>query len=368
MPPQGSFSRIAGFPQRPVNSCCRVDHLSPTETRRFLDVAPGSLQRSVVYRLNSLAQACDERVSRLQYVRKLGQGSFGIVLLCRGIFNGREIDVAVKELHAGSIGRQTRAEVDNEARLALRMGRLGAGPVVYDLFFAEIVDGRRRAIFQYVLMEPFAASAASVLRSSWRQLGLSRRAVVEAVVPAMLAVMRRHLQAGVHCYDVKPGNFVVRRTMHGSVEVKMIDFGFPHCIIKGEKDCRRAACGRLAANDEPLFLSLCAQVLHMARHDAGRALKAVVMQAAESDHVWRSRGRMRARVIAEYERNEDFRWNYNWYVNGTELSKAGTDRTLALKRQFEADIAPSVVARPAQAQSSGNKAARRNPVRAVRAL
>lgn len=376
MPPPGSFSKTRGFATRPANSRCRVDHLSPAERSRFLDVAPGALQTSVVYRLNALARVCDERVSQLRYVRKLGQGSFGIVLLCRGVFKGVEIDVAVKELHAGSIGKQTRAEVDNEARLALRMGLLGAGPAVYDLFFAEVTDGRRRAVFQYVLMEPFAASVSSVLRSNRRELGLSRSAVVAAVVPAMLAVMRRHLEAGVQCYDVKPGNFVVRRAGAG-VEVKMIDFGFPHCNIEREKDCTRAACDHTPPGGKALFVCLCAQVLHMARRDAGRALDAAVMRAAEGDRVWRERGRLRASVLAEFGRNEDFRWNYNWYVNGA--TSAGDEQRLA--RQFEADIAPLPAARrparrPARPEREGGTAAkgsaskkgpRRNPVRAARA-
>ena len=111
----------AGFPSRPVNSQCKLDHLTDTEKRRFLDVKPATLQESMLFRLNKLAGVCDERVSQLKMVRKLGQGSFGLVLLCRGMFKGREIDLAVKELHAGSIGSQSPKEVDDEAKLALRM-------------------------------------------------------------------------------------------------------------------------------------------------------------------------------------------------------------------------------------------------------
>jgi hypothetical protein len=316
-----AFSAPAGFPSRPVNSQCKLDHLTDTEKRRFLDVKPETLQESMLFRLNKLAGVCDERVSQLKMVRKLGQGSFGLVLLCRGMFKGREIGVAVKELQAGSIGSQSHQEVDDEAKLALRMSRLGAGPTVYDLFHASLPTKKGTATFQYVFMEPFDFSVGDALQKT-TVFGVPRKKFIAAVVPAMLAALGRHLEAGVTCYDVKPGNFVVRQAPGKGgqlkVDVKMIDFGFPHCDIKGEKDCSRTRCSGLDKPRQVVFVLLAAQTLFMVREEVSRAQAYDVMKAAEKDTIWRRRAGLAGAAMAELERNKMLLETYTWYKTGSQ--------------------------------------------------
>ena len=373
-----AFSAPAGFPSRPVNSQCKLDHLTDTEKRRFLDVRPASLVDSMLFRLNKLAGVCDERVSRLKMVRKLGQGSFGLVLLCRGMFKGREIDLAVKELHAGSIGSQSPKEVDDEAKLALRMGRLGAGPTVYDLFHASLPMNKGTATFQYVFMEPFDFSVEDALLKT-TVFGAPRKKFIAAVVPAMLAVMRRHLEAGVTCYDVKPGNFVVRPAKGKAgkklgVDVKMIDFGFPHCDIKGEKNCSHIKCSGLGPSREVLFVLLAAQVLFMVREDVPRAQGFDVMNSAEKDKTWHRRASLAGAAMVEFSRNRMLLHTYNWYKTGERENKRNRALLLMLddiwldKHQEEAAFEAYHDRKPASRKTVSRKTASAVPRRSSTGL
>ena len=332
----------AGFPRRPVNSQCKIDHLSTQERHRFLDVKQSSLVSSMMFRLNTLASFCDERVSNLKMVRKLGQGSFGIVLLCTGSYKGRQINVAVKELHAGGIGKQSKKEVEEEGKLGLRMGKLGSGPVVYDLFYASIaLKAKGQAIFQYVLMEPFDTSVSGLFKRGGPTFGATRAQIISAVVPETLKALRLHLEAGVKCYDVKPGNFVCR-PVNGKgkklqLEVKMIDFGFPHCNIKRERTCDKVKCD-LDASDEPTFILLCAQVLFMMREDVSRTEALAVMKAAEQNSVWHRRASLADAAIKEFQTNRMLRSTYNWYRNGDESSPRGKKAAEFLLKQLLDDL------------------------------
>lgn len=83
-------------------------------------------------------------------------------------------------------------------------------------------------------------------------------------------MLRRHLAAGVECYDIEPGNFVFRVDPRaGSVEVKMIDFGIPHCLTGRERNCARATqCAVLDPRGRVLFVALAAQLLFSSRATA----------------------------------------------------------------------------------------------------
>jgi hypothetical protein len=330
--PTTAFSAPAGFPSRPANSQCKLDHLTSKEKHRFLKVKPET--ESMLFRLNKLAGVCNERVSELKVVRKLGQGTFGLVLLCDGMFKGRKISVAVKEMHAGSIGIQTHEEVDKEAKLALRMSRRGAGPTVYDLFYASLSVGHLEATFQYVFMEPFDYSVHQALGME-SVFGVSKAEFIAAVVPEMLAALRRHLEAGVKCYDVKPGNFVVRlapdtKADRLKVDVKMIDFGFPHCDITREKNCSRTNCKGLDSSTEVLFVLLSAQVLFMAREKSNMINN--VMKAAEKDYDWNRRVGLVQAAMDEFAKNRMLSATYNWYKNGRHGAPTGDSQRKVLKQ------------------------------------
>jgi hypothetical protein len=295
----------------------------------------------MIFRLNKLASACDERVSDLRAVRVLGDGLYGCVLLCRGVLKGREIAVAVKETYAGSIGEQERAHVDEEARLALRMGRIGAGPAVHDLFYAEIPTPRGPAVFQYILMEPFPSTLGPALHAREPVFGATKRQFVVAVAPEMLKALRRVHEAHVECHDAKTTNLVVRRRpgRRLRLEVKMIDFGLPHCDISREKDCAREKCRGLRADRRPVFVLMCAQVLFLARGDLSRADAAALMKSAEQVVEWRDRAQVAGKALVEIRRNESIAHTYHWYKNReSRLSKKALDRlTLQVLRDLRLD-------------------------------
>lgn len=318
------------------NNRCNA-RLTPQQVARFAGAEPA-------YRLEALAGQCQQRVTDLRPVRKLGAGTFGTVLLCTGRLDGREVRVAVKETRAGAAGEQTYKEVDAEVRLAARMAEIGSGPRIFDMYYVTVLMQRasrssrsKAAVYQYLVMEAFDGSLASLF-SEKGQYGAPKEKLVQAAVPAALAVLRRHLEAGVECYDIKPGNFVFRVTTGRGVEVRMIDFGVPHCELDRERDCSRAgACARLDPRGRDVFVILAAQLLALTRLDLGgeqAPLALVAMRAAEEEPAWRARAGIVDAVLAEFQRNESARYNYEWYrFHGKNV---GTARLLS---QFRADLA-----------------------------
>ncbi len=124
-------SSVKGFPQRPVNSRCRVDHLSPAETSRFLDLAPGTLQESVVYRLNAL----EDKVSgtELDLILARNKGRAGLTSSETTSWErprSRFLDVAPGTLQESVVDRLNALEdkasgTELDLRLARNKGRAG---------------------------------------------------------------------------------------------------------------------------------------------------------------------------------------------------------------------------------------------------
>jgi hypothetical protein len=262
------------------------------------------------------AMDCGHVVSSLRVIKKLGEGTYGVVSLCEMEHGGRKVTMAVKETRAGAAGKQTFAEIDKEARLAYRMSKIGAGPKVYHLYYIKFPwkkgGENMDAVFQYIFMEAFDGSVAQYLYDYHNQ---DQTAQIVSVVDKSLNALRRHLEAGVKCYDVKPQNFVYRIEPYGNVTVRMIDFGFPHCDIGSERKCaNEKSCKRLNEDHYAIFVCEAAQFLFMARSQGRRHGRAeLIMKAAEKNKSWHNRYKILSRVLMEFKRNKEIRRNYAWY-------------------------------------------------------
>lgn len=264
---------------------------------------------------------CGETVKSLKILKKLGEGTYGAVHLCEMSVDGEKVKVAVKETRAGIVGSQTSKEVAEEAELAYRMSRIGAGPRVYHVYAIKFPYKDGQAVYQYIFMKAFAGNLRQFLSSN------PSHKDVMAVIPKALTALRRHLEAGVECYDVKPLNFVYERTAH-STTVRMIDYGFPHCTIENERRCvSESSCKNLSKRARELFVALAAQFLFQARSASYHP--EWVTEAAERNRAWHEREKVAAAVIEGFEKNKLLRSNYQWYKGA---------RTMSLNQNFQADL------------------------------
>lgn len=256
---------------------------------------------------------CGNVLEKLVVGKRLGEGSFGTVYSCKLNVGGKIVALAVKETRAGVIGEQNIDEVGDEAELAYRMARLGVGPRVYDIFAIKFHYPRMKGmvVFQYILMR---ALAAGNLETFIHKQPPKKQ--IMAVVPQALRVLRKTLEAGVECYDVKPANFVyeiVKEEKKVKTVVCMIDFGFPHCETDRERKCvsEHSCRGLRGKRQRVLFVALATQLLFQLRRNSKHP--EWVAEAAGRDRVWYSRDKIVPAVIEEFKRNKHLRNEYQWY-------------------------------------------------------
>lgn len=116
-----------------------------------------------------------------------------------------------------------------EFRHTLKASQLGVGPLVYDAFYAKHSDDEWPSGL-YMILERFPYDLDKVLtrRPRLRELALRHKDALGAAIVDCLAKLADQLLV---CFDLKPGQLLVRFPEDGAarVEVRICDFGREFC-------------------------------------------------------------------------------------------------------------------------------------------
>jgi tetratricopeptide (TPR) repeat protein/predicted Ser/Thr protein kinase len=172
------------------------------------------------------------RIGGCRVVRRLGEGSFGVVHLCRQE-RPVERDVAIKVLRPGAGDRRTLQRFATERQALATLNH----PSIAQVFDAgELPDGRPYVVMEYVAGLP--------IREHCERNALSCEQRLRLFLQFGRGVAHAHARGIVH-RDLKPANVLVADGDDGPL-VKIIDFGIAKALhTTPVEDAQRTDPGRV---------------------------------------------------------------------------------------------------------------------------
>ena len=170
-----------------------------------------------------------------QVFKKIGTGSYGIVYHCNLINKitkeTRSFAIKIQDWEISEI-----KHLKKEIEYATTLGLHGFGPHIEKTFIYTIrninipfnVSFGIDKIRSIILMELFETNGMAIFLVKNIESGLFTIGDINKGFTIMLELIKKVTDTGIFCTDIKPNNFVVKRTDQG-LDVKMIDFGADFC-------------------------------------------------------------------------------------------------------------------------------------------
>ena len=170
-----------------------------------------------------------------QALKKIGTGSFGVVYYCNLINKmtneKRSFAIKIQDWEISEI-----KNLKKEIEYATTLGARGLGPHIEKTFIYTVTDinipfnvsfgvDKIRSI---ILMELFETNGMALFLVKNIKSGLFTIGDTNKGFTTMLDLIKKVTDTGIFCTDIKPNNFVVKKTDQG-LDVKMIDFGADFC-------------------------------------------------------------------------------------------------------------------------------------------
>jgi hypothetical protein len=185
----------------------------------------------------------------------IGAGSFGILLRSETRMGYPIAIKTIIKLDTSESGKEFN-EMERELAFSYYMGDVGIGPEVLDSFYynldrddfkkypelrkvilfiiqnivhkrlqISITEKKRPAEIQFIIMKSYEYDCNQIFE-------MGNNTYSASTVKQMIELVKKQINLGMYCHDVKPGNFVANISKNGKVDVKMIDFGADFCTEK----------------------------------------------------------------------------------------------------------------------------------------
>lgn len=169
---------------------------------------------------------CSRHISDINLVKKLGEGSYGVVYSVEITFNNTKKRVALKKINYKN-DKYIQQNTDGliyQTELSYLMGSVGIGPIIYDSFFIKKKD----YINQYIFMELGDGSVADLL-DEHNSTSMIIVPFIKNAIEQMINITKEQIyKYDLYCSDIKPHNFIFTIN-DGCLKVKMIDFDDEFC-------------------------------------------------------------------------------------------------------------------------------------------
>lgn len=110
-----------------------------------------------------------------------------------------------------------------EAENCIYMSDTKIGPKVYEVFYTNDPKNSRHTkgiVKQYIIMDSMTSNASAAMKN--KNISMNDKLIV---VEKMFKLLKKQIDLGLYCYDIKPKNYTVNIEHNKVTDVKMIDFG-----------------------------------------------------------------------------------------------------------------------------------------------
>ncbi len=150
---------------------------------------------------------------KYQLLKKIGEGSFGKILLAKDINTNKEFAVKIMALDHSTM-------VENEVTVYEKLKEVSSIPTLYE----SGIEGK----FNYIVMDLLEQSVEELHKNYGDQMSLK---VVLHLAQQMLTIVEQIHAYGIIHRDLKPANFLLKTNAQNISELYLIDFGLAKCFL-----------------------------------------------------------------------------------------------------------------------------------------